>query len=102
MPRALEALQAFAWPGNVRQLINSLERAKVMSDDHVIEYEDLPHEILDSSHKTITSPNNAEDKDCEKLADLQRSHVIEVLRREHGNKARASRVLGSHEEAYTD
>lgn len=92
VPRALEALQAFAWPGNVRQLINSLERAKVMSDDQRIEYEDLPAEILDNSPKTSVAVS--EEKDCDKLADLQRSHVLEVLRRENGNKARAARALG--------
>lgn len=94
-PRALEALQAFAWPGNVRQLINTLERAKVMSDDNVIEYEDLPAEIADQVLKSSTVPSSVSDhKEHDKLADLQRSHVLEVLRREHGNKARAARALG--------
>lgn len=94
-PRALEALEAFSWPGNVRQLINVLERAKVMSDDQTIEYEDLPAEIVDQASKLSLSPTlDSDDKEPEKLADLQRSHVLEVLRREHGNKARASRALG--------
>jgi DNA-binding NtrC family response regulator len=94
-PRALESLQSFAWPGNVRQLINTLERAKIMSDDHVIEYEDLPAEIIDTTQKTLAATGSeGEEKDGDKLADLQRSHVLDVLRRENGNKARASRVLG--------
>ncbi len=95
VPRAMEALQAFSWPGNVRQLINTLERAKVMSEDNTIEYEDLPSEVLNSAQKTAIAANPAEGKEeSEKLADLQRSHVLEVLRRENGNKARASRALG--------
>jgi DNA-binding NtrC family response regulator len=94
-PRALAALESFSWPGNVRQLINALERAKVMSDDQTIEYEDLPPEILEPGQKNaIDGVAGILAKDNDKLADLQRSHVIDVLRREHGNKARASRVLG--------
>lgn len=94
-PRAMNALQVFCWPGNVRQLINTIERAKVMSDDQTIEYEDLPAEIIDQVPKaTLSTPTATGEKESETLADLQRSHVLEVLQRVHGNKARASRALG--------
>jgi len=44
-PEALEALQRFSWPGNVRQLRNAIEYALVMSKGEVIGFEHLPEEV---------------------------------------------------------
>src|SRR5690606_13579203 len=41
-PEAMRALEAYNWPGNVRQLVNALERAQIMSDDKRIELSALP------------------------------------------------------------
>ncbi len=43
---ALEVLRRYAWPGNVRQLINAIERAKIMADDQIVRLQDLPSEIV--------------------------------------------------------
>ncbi|MEM9368018.1 MAG: sigma-54 dependent transcriptional regulator [Planctomycetota bacterium] len=43
---AIEKLQAYAWPGNVRQLENVVERAVLLSQDRVLGVEDLPPEVL--------------------------------------------------------
>jgi DNA-binding NtrC family response regulator len=87
---AFELLEHYHWPGNVRQLINAIDRAKIMADDNTIRRHDLPAEIVHAKpfvqHDDALTTND--------LAALQRSHVIEVLRRERGNKARAARVLG--------
>jgi DNA-binding NtrC family response regulator len=45
-PRALEALRAFDWPGNIRQLRNVLEQATITGDQDEIDLADLPPEIL--------------------------------------------------------
>jgi len=44
-PEALETLQRFFWPGNVRQLRNAIEYALVMSKGEVIGFEHLPEEV---------------------------------------------------------
>lgn len=44
--RALEALRAFDWPGNVRQLENVCRRVMIMAPSREIDLEDLPHELL--------------------------------------------------------
>jgi DNA-binding NtrC family response regulator len=44
-PGTMELFQAYRWPGNVRQLINAIERAKILADDHVIRRQNLPPEI---------------------------------------------------------
>ena len=109
---AKNCLLSYHWPGNVRQLINVLERATILADDGEIAIDDLPREI-------ITSPScpdidrNSIDLDVSdsrepaasarpdtsssiRLEDLERAHVVQILRANHGNKAQAARSLGIH------
>jgi len=46
-PEALDYLQGFDWPGNVRQLENAIERSVVLADADTIGMDDLPAEIRD-------------------------------------------------------
>ena len=87
---ALVALERFDWPGNVRQLINTIDRAKILADEHVIVLTDLPHEIA----RPVRRSHDAGDRSEECLADFQRTHVISILDRTAGNKARAAKLLG--------
>lgn len=95
-PAALMAMQRYSWPGNVRQLINVLERAKILANDGQIEVTHLPRELLsppanDEHHKSVSTVMSGNDVS---LAAVERAHVLEVLQRERGNKSRAARVLG--------
>ena len=84
LPEALEAMERFYWPGNIRQLINIIERAKILADDRTIRLGDLPTEIICSAEQF------ADDE----LANIERIKVEDVLSREHGNKTRAAETLG--------
>jgi DNA-binding NtrC family response regulator len=97
-PAALEALLAHHWPGNVRQLINALDRASVLADENLLTIDDLPREIVRPPRQQLSdpAPDAARPPDESDLASIERSHIIEVLRREQGNKARAARALGIH------
>lgn len=44
-PRAMEAMVAYDWPGNIRELRNTIERAIIFSDDPAIDINHLPMEI---------------------------------------------------------
>lgn len=88
-PDAMRALEAYHWPGNIRQLINVIERAKILADGNLVDIEDLPHEI----RRPAIEGGAAHDAG-DRLDDIERSHVLEVLEREQGNKARAARALG--------
>jgi DNA-binding NtrC family response regulator len=90
-PRAMTAIETYHWPGNVRQLINAIDRAKIMADDHVIYVEDLPPDILDSRN---TNGHSTMEPLGDELAGIERAHVIEVFNRERGNKSRTARALG--------
>ena len=48
-PRAMEALMAYDWPGNIRELRNALERAIIFCDDPAIDINHLPLEITETS-----------------------------------------------------
>jgi transcriptional regulator with PAS, ATPase and Fis domain len=90
-PAAIETLERYHWPGNVRQLINALERAKILCDDEVIRVKDLPKEVVHGSDSSHTASDILTTDD---LSAIQRSKVVEVLRREAGNKSKAARALG--------
>jgi DNA-binding NtrC family response regulator len=88
---ALKVLERYDWPGNVRQLINAIERAKIMSDDQTVRLRDLPREIMAGITPNLRTAIAA---DTDELSVIERAKVIEVLRREAGNKTRAARTLG--------
>jgi DNA-binding NtrC family response regulator len=90
-PAAVEAMERYSWPGNVRQLINALERAKILCDSETIRLRDLPREVLSPSASPRSDSTLLTTDD---LATIQRGKVVEVLRRESGNKSRAARALG--------
>lgn len=89
-PTALRAIRNYAWPGNVRQLMNAIDRGKILADDHLIRMEDLPHELTEPVRNAPHVHAVHEDE----LASIERLHVIEILKRERGNKSRAARALG--------
>jgi DNA-binding NtrC family response regulator len=95
-PEAVEVMTRFSWPGNVRQLINAIERAKVMAADATIRLVDLPPEVTQSgtTHAPGTSSGPVDGQPSDELSVIERSHIVEVLGRERGNKARAARALG--------
>jgi len=88
---AVEALERYRWPGNVRQLINALERAKILCDNGTIRAKDLPREVI---HVSTSTQDDSDVLTTDDLAAIQRSKVVEVLRREAGNKSKAARALG--------
>ena len=65
----------------MRQLINALERAKIMADDNTIRMYDLPQDITRARTGGSTPQPAAE---VDRLDELERAHVVEILARERG------------------
>jgi transcriptional regulator with PAS, ATPase and Fis domain len=87
---ALEALQAYHWPGNVRQLRNVIENAVIMAAGPAIDVRDL--RLID-----IGKGGRAKDEEPWKpraLAELEKDHVLRVLKWSRGNKKLAAETLG--------
>ena len=96
-PEAMELIERYNWPGNIRQLINAIDRAKILADDKLIRVRDLPREVThlhpEPATRASLSPASSH-ADPTTLASLQRAHIVDTLQRERGNKARAARALG--------
>jgi transcriptional regulator with PAS, ATPase and Fis domain len=86
---ALEALVAFDWPGNVRQLARVLERAVALAPGPLIEVGDLPPEISKEYHELLKETAGPD----ESLRAWSSRYVRLVLDRCNGNKRRACDVL---------
>ncbi len=84
-------LNRYCWPGNVRQLYNAIERAKVLAEEDVIELHNLPGAILDSDRDSMASAMNSGDVDLETL---NRLHVLKTYQRCEKNKTRTAKALG--------
>ncbi|NQV28271.1 MAG: sigma-54-dependent Fis family transcriptional regulator, partial [Rhodopirellula sp.] len=92
---ARQALESYHWPGNVRQLINVIERATILARDGRVELEDLPGDILRPQSRSSAGTDSTV-VSSQKLEDLERAHVIKILQQNSGNKAQAARSLGIH------
>ena len=87
--RALEALVAFDWPGNVRQLARVIERAVALAPGPSIETEDFPPEIS-KDYRELLGETSSHD---ESLRAWSSRYVRLILERCNGNKRRACDVL---------
>ncbi len=89
-PAVMERLVSYSWPGNVRQLQNAIERAKVLADENRIELKNLPPAIVDSKSEKLST---AVLDSCD-LETLNRIHVEETFQRNNKNKTRTAQALG--------
>ena len=81
-PACRETIAQYEWPGNVRQLINAIERAKMLAEDEVLRKENLPPEVLGA----VASPNHAVPDSDVDLATLTRARVVQALQKENGKQ----------------
>lgn len=89
-PEAMEALTNYEWPGNIRELANVLERAQILAEEHTVTIDDLPENLVD--HRPHAAATNSGDPRL--LREIERLHVLDVMRQEKGNKVHAAKVLG--------
>jgi DNA-binding NtrC family response regulator len=87
--KVIPTLERCSWPGNIRQLQNAIDRAKILADDHQVRVENLPPEIVGGEHVySRFEPNGEVD-----LFTHTRGYVLETYRRHRGNKAETARAL---------
>jgi two-component system response regulator AtoC len=105
-PEAVERLQAYRWPGNVREMENVMERALVLSRGQAIDISHLPQDIAgagapappSASPESAPNPGAAPDLALEPAVEaLERRLIAQALERCGGNKSKATRLLGISE-----
>jgi two-component system nitrogen regulation response regulator GlnG len=106
-PSAIEAMLAYRWPGNVRQLRSAVRRAVLMADDIVNE----EHLCLNPTVRELASDDELAETACSSTpgqgggdfslrgvvqgnkVHVERMAILQALRRTGGNKAKAARLL---------
>jgi len=86
---ALQALQAYSWPGNIRELRNTIERAVILCDGELIEREHLPREVAGS----VSSGSTLKLSVGMPLREVEREYILFSLQENAGNKARTAEML---------
>ena len=84
-PEVIESLLAYEWPGNIRELENSIERAIILSRDSSITTADLPQENVSLVSSASIGKN---------LKEVEKTHILNILRETGENYSEAARILG--------
>jgi len=86
----MKALMEYDWPGNIRELENTIERAVVLSKNDEIQPEDLLYHGISSASSFLTSVIGKD----KSLEEVEREYIKAVLTAHHWNKSRAAKILG--------
>ncbi len=92
-PQAMKRLTDYAWPGNIRELRNTLERAVILCGADVIDTEHLPGELASGGGESayLKLPYGLP------LREIEKEYILATLTRLTNNKARTAQALGISE-----
>ena len=94
---ALRALDAYDFPGNVRELENIVERAVALASGQQIGLGDLPHEVSGAAAQPSPALVTLPEEGCELdsvLGEVERRLVLQALERAGGVRTAAAKLLG--------
>jgi DNA-binding NtrC family response regulator len=86
--KALEKIRQYHFPGNVRELQYTMERAVIMSDGEMLTASDLIFSPLEYSYPADTEPVELN------LSTLEKNTILKVIEKHNGNISRAAKELG--------
>ena len=93
-PAALELLSTYAWPGNIRELRNVIERALLLGNGAWIDVEHLPLERMRAAAPAEPAPTADAPAPEPPASDDERARVLDALVRAGGNQTEAAKLLG--------
>jgi DNA-binding NtrC family response regulator len=85
---AVQKLKQYNYPGNVRELQYTIERAVIMADDNLLRADDLIFSILESPTEETVEVDNVP------LSTLEKNAILRVIEKNNGNITRAAKELG--------
>ena len=91
-PDALAALKSHTWPGNIRELEHTIERAVLLGKGGAIRVDDLPAPVTARAESAFVLDQAVARQLT--LHDLERDYIGRVLQNAQGNKTEAARILG--------
>ena len=84
----MDRLIGYAWPGNIRELENTIERALILTDDGMILPRDLPWYIREQDGKDVLP------RELVSLKEVEKYYIRHVLGKMNGNKSKTAQILG--------
>jgi two-component system response regulator PilR (NtrC family) len=95
--RARELLTAYSWPGNVRELEHTIERAVALERADTIQPESLPQSVTNYNPAAVSPQESGLPEEglnlVAHLEHLEKTYLLEALRRTGGNQTRAAEIL---------
>ena len=91
-PAAVQRLQQMSWPGNVRELENTVNRLAIFASTGQVMLADVDAEMTRGMEKPEVDEAAATTPD--RLLELERQHILRVLKQAQGNRSEAARRLG--------
>jgi DNA-binding NtrC family response regulator len=88
---AMHILERYAWPGNIRELRNVIERATILADSDFIEPRHLPPTLLSREEETLPTLTIAPGTTVD---EAERRLILLTLEHTRNNKTRAAEILG--------
>jgi two-component system response regulator PilR (NtrC family) len=95
-PKAMELLESYAWHGNVRELEHTIERAVALEPEDEIQAERLPDHVTNYNPARIKAEFDFPEEGISlfsHLGNLEKTYVVEALRRTSGNQTKAAELL---------
>ena len=89
----LDLLQRYDWPGNVRQLRNTVRTALIFGEGDVLSLSHVPW-LIEQLQPQRTVELEETDEYVGSLEDIERRAILSALRRNNGNQSRAAKILG--------
>ncbi len=95
-PKTAQILEKYAWHGNVRELEHTIERAVALERSGEIQPEQLPDHVTNYNPQRISAEFDLPDSGINlvsHLDNLEKTYVVEALRKSAGNQTRAAELL---------
>lgn len=97
LPETMALLTRYDWPGNVRELENVVERAVSLSHGPLLTPDDLPQAIRHAGNNEMGAKllrGESDDEAYLTLEEVEKRHLLCVLKETKGNKVKAAKILG--------
>jgi transcriptional regulator with GAF, ATPase, and Fis domain len=88
--RVFDVFSSYNWPGNIRELQNTIERLKILAENQEIRLEDIPFSIRMPKIRVDNNDTAVEMS----LEELEKNHILRALAYNQGNKTKTAQTLG--------
>lgn len=88
--QAMTALMEYAYPGNVRELENIIERGVALAQNLELSLQDLPNSL----QKNLVIPHPLDTPELQTLAEREENYIKQILEHSEGNRSKAASILG--------